>query len=197
MSTGQPNPRVDWFFAKATPWQAEYAALRSILLGCELSEDLKWGCPCYTLDGRNIVLIHGFKEYCAVLFFKGALLKDPRGILITQTENTQSSRQIRYSSLKAVTSGKAALKAYVKEAIAVEQAGLKVPMKKTAEFAVPEEFQRRLDEDPALEEAFHALTPGRQRAYLLFFGGAKQSTTRTARVEKCAPRILQGKGLDD
>ena len=191
------NPKVDWFFEHETPWQDAYAQLRAIVLACGLTEELKWGCPCYTVDGRNVVLIHGFKEYCAVLFFKGALLKDPKGILISQTENTQSTRQVRFTGVEEIAGLASALKAYVKEAVEVEKAGLKVPMKKTAEFAMPEEFQSKLDENPELETAFYALTPGRQRGYLLYFAAAKQSKTRAARVDKCAPQILEGKGLDD
>ena len=197
MTSSKTNPKVDWFFTKAKQWRQEYETLRTILLGCGLTEELKWGCPCYQSEGSNIVLIHGFKEYCAVLFFKGALLKDPKGILISQTENTQSTRQIRFTSVQEVTRLESGLKAYVKEAIAVEKAGLKVPMKKTAEFAMPEEFQSKLDENPDLEAAFYALTPGRQRGYLLYFAAAKQSKTRAARVDKCAPQILRGKNLDD
>ena len=197
MTTGKQNPKVDWFFTKAKQWQEEYKKLRAILLGCGLTEELKWGCPCYQSEGSNIILIHGFKEYCAVLFFKGALLKDPKGILISQTENTQSTRQIRFTSAAEVAKLEPVLKAYVKDAIAVEKAGLKVPMKKTAEFALPEEFQSKLDENPDLETAFYALTAGRQRGYLLYFSAAKQSKTRAARVNKCAPQIMQGKGLDD
>lgn len=197
MTTSKPNPKVDWFFTKAKQWQEEYKTLRTILLGCGLTEELKWGCPCYQSEGSNIILIHGFKEYCAVLFFKGALLKDPKGILISQTENTQSTRQVRFTGVEEIAGLASALKAYVKEAVEVEKAGLKVPMKKTAEFAMPEEFQSKLDENPDLETAFYALTPGRQRGYLLYFAAAKQSKTRAARVDKCAPQILKGKGLDD
>jgi uncharacterized protein YdeI (YjbR/CyaY-like superfamily) len=191
------NPKVDFFFDKAKQWQAEYEKLRAILLDSGLTEDLKWGCPCYTLEGKNIVLIHGFKEYCALLFFKGALMKDPDGILIQQTENVQSARQIRFTSAKEIIKLKTVLKAYVKEAVAVEKSGEKVPMKKTKEFPVPEEFQSRLDEMPELEKAFKTLTPGRQRAYLLHFSSPKQSKTREARIEKSIPQILDGKGLDD
>ncbi|MEO6062545.1 MAG: DUF1801 domain-containing protein [Thermoflexales bacterium] len=197
MTMSKPNPKVDWFFTKAKQWRTEYETLRTILLGCALTEELKWGCPCYQSEGSNIILIHGFKEYCAVLFFKGALLKDPRGILISQTENTQSTRQIRFTSIAEIGGMESVLKSYVKQAIEVEKAGLKVPMKKTAEFAMPEEFQSKLDENPELETAFYALTPGRQRGYLLHFAAAKQSKTRAERVDKCTRQILAGKGLDD
>ena len=178
-------------------WQKEFNTLRAIALDCELTEELKWGQPCYALQEKNIVLIHGFKEYCALLFFKGALLKDPKGILIQQTENVQASRQMRFTKLQEIVSMKATLKAYIHEAVEVEKAGLKVPLKKTSEFAVPEEFQQRLEESPALKMAFSALTPGRQRAYLLHFSSAKQSKTRLARIDKCMPQILDGKGLND
>ncbi len=191
------NPKVDWFFTKAKQWQAEYVKLRKILLDCQLTEELKWGVPSYTFQNSNIILIHGFKEYCAVLFFKGALLKDPKGILISQTENTQSTRQIRFTSVREIGAMESVLKSYVKQAMEVEKAGLKVPMKKTAEFAMPEELQSKLDENPNLETAFQALTPGRQRGYLLYFAAAKQSKTRAARVDKCTRQILAGKGLDD
>jgi uncharacterized protein YdeI (YjbR/CyaY-like superfamily) len=197
MTTSGTNPKVDWYFAKAENWKRESEKLRSIILGCELTEELRWGKPCYTLEGSNIVLIHGFKEYCAVLFFKGALLKDPKGILVQQTENVQAARQVRFTSLQEIEKLKPALKAYIKEAIAAEKAGLKVALKKTSEFKVAEEFQNELDKNAALKKAFTALTPGRQRGYLLFFSSAKQSKTREERVEKCMPRILKGKGLDD
>lgn len=191
------NPKVDAMLQKATRWRDEFALLRTIALSCGLTEDLKWGQPCYAHDGKNIVLIHGFKEYCALLFFKGALLTDPKGILVTQTENVQSARQVRFTSLAQITRLRAVLRAYLLEAIKVEQAGLKVVRKATADFAVPEEFQARLDQLPALRTAFDALTPGRQRAYLLHFAGAKQAKTRTARVEHCIPMILEGIGLND
>ena len=171
--------------------------MRAIALACPLTEELKWGWPCYTLGKSNVVLIHGFKEYCALLFFKGALLKDPNGILIRQTENVQSSRQVRFTSASEIADMEAVLKAYILEAIEVEKAGLRVDFKKTKEFATPEEFQNKLDESPALKLAFEALTPGRQRAYLLHFSAPKQSKTRVSRIEKCAPQILDGKGLDD
>ena len=191
------NPKVDWFFAKDTKWQKEYEKLRTIILDCGLIEELKWGCPCYTLQNTNIVLIHGFKEYCALLFFKGALLNDPNGILIQQTKNVQSARQIRFTNVKEIVKMEKILKAYVYEAIEVERAGLKVKLKKTSEFKIPEEFQKKLDKTAALKKAFDALTPGRQRAYIFYFSQAKQSKTREARVEKYIKQILSGKGLDD
>ena len=191
------NPKVDWFFAKDTQWQKEYEKLRTIILDCGLTEELKWGCPCYTFQNTNIVLIHGFKEYCALLFFKGALLNDPNGILIQQTKNVQSARQIRFTNAKEIVKMEKILKAYVYEAIEVERAGLKVKLKKTSEFKTPEEFQKRLDKSTALKKAFDALTPGRQRAYIFYFSQAKQSKTREARVEKYIKQILSGKGLDD
>jgi uncharacterized protein YdeI (YjbR/CyaY-like superfamily) len=197
MSKSQPNPKVDAHVSKLKKWQAETQKLRTIVLECGLTEELKWGQPCYVLEGSNIVLIHGFKEYCALLFFKGALLKDPKGVLIQQTAHVQAARQIRFTTLQEITRMAATLKTYINQAIAVEKAGLKVEMKKTSEFAVPEEFQSRLDKNPALDEAFRALTPGRQRAYLLHFASAKQSKTRESRIEKCTPHILKGKGLDD
>ncbi|GGC67757.1 YdeI/OmpD-associated family protein [Undibacterium terreum] len=191
------NPKVDAFLSKSKKWKEEFEALREIILGCQLTEELKWGVPCYTFQDKNVVLIHGFKEYCAILFFKGALLKDAKNVLITQTENTQASRQIRFTSVQEVSKLQAVLKSYIKEAIKVEKDGLQVPFKKTEEFNMPEEFQRKLKEFPKLKTAFEALTPGRQRAYLLHFSGAKQSKTRESRVEKCMPQILEGKGLDD
>ncbi len=191
------NPKVDFFFSKAKSWQKEYLKMREIALGCGLTEELKWGCPCYTFNGNNVVLIHGFKEYCAFLFFKGALLHDAEGMLIQQTENVQSSRQIRFSDLSEINKSAKVLKAYIYEAIEVEKAGLKVALKKTKEYAVPEEFQKQLDKKASLKKAFEALTPGRQRAYLLHFSAPKQSKTREARVEKCIPQILAGKGLND
>lgn len=191
------NPKVDAFIERSEQWQAEYEQLRAIVLETKLTEELKWGVPCYTLDGKNVVLMHGFKEYCALLFVKGALLKDPKGILITQTANVQSARQVRFKNVKEITKLRAALKAYIREAIEVEKAGLKVAMKPTADFDVPEEFQLALDDNPALKEAFDSLTPGRQRAYLLYFAAPKQAKTRTARIEKCTQPILRGKGLND
>ena len=193
----QPNPKVDEFIRRASHWQAEFEKLRAIALDSGLAEALKWGQPCYTLDNRNVVLFHGFKEYCAYLFFKGALLKDPEGILIIQTENVQSSRQVRFTSLQEIVALEPVLIAYIHEAIEAEKAGLKVDLKPTAEFPMPEEFQKKLDENPALKTAFEALTPGRQRAYLLYFAAPKQSTTRQARIEKVVQSILAGKGLND
>jgi uncharacterized protein YdeI (YjbR/CyaY-like superfamily) len=191
------NPKVDWFFAKDTHWQKEYEKLRKIILDCGLIEELKWGCPCYTFENTNIVLIHGFKEYCALLFFKGAFLNDPNDLLIQQTKNVQSARQIRFTNAREIVKMEKILKAYVYEAIEVERAGLKVKLKKTSEFKIPEEFQKRLDKSTALKKAFDALTPGRQRAYIFYFSQAKQSKTREARVEKYIKQILNGKGLDD
>src|SRR5258706_14165500 len=191
------NPKVDWFFSKAGKWQKEFEQLRTIVLGCDLIEELKWGQPCYTFEKSNIVLIHGFKEYCALLFFKGALLKDAKGILVEQTENVQAAGQIRFSNVREIVKLKAVLKAYIHEAIEVEKAGLKVDLKKTTEFKIPEEFQNRLDEIPALKTAFYALTPGRQRAYILYFSQPKLSQTRESRVEKSIRQSLKGKGLND
>ena len=195
------NPAVDFYFTKAKKWQEELMALRPLILGCGLTEALKWGVPCYTFDHDNnhgkIVLLHVFKDYCAVLFFKGALLKDAKGILVQQTKNVQSARQIRFTSVQQISELTATLKTYIAEAIDVEKAGLKMPKKETTEFATPEEFQAKLDASPALKAAFEALTPGRQRGYLLHFAAAKQAKTRTARVEKYMPQILNGKGLDD
>jgi uncharacterized protein YdeI (YjbR/CyaY-like superfamily) len=191
------NPKVDFYFDKAGKWQEEFEKLRMIILDCGLTEELKWGCPCYTFEKRNIVLIHGFKEYCALLFFKGALLNDPRGILIQQTKNVQSARQIRFTNVREIVKMKPVLKAYIREAIETEKAGAKVEFKKTTEFNVPEEFQNKLAELPALKAAFEALTPGRQRAYILYFSAPKQSKTRESRVEKCMHQILNGEGLND
>ena len=191
------NPKVEWFFSKTGKWQKEFEQLRTIILDCNLIEELKWGQPCYTFEKSNIVLMHGFKEYCAVLFFKGALLKDTKGILIQQTENVQAARQIRFTNVREIVKMKATLKKYIYEAIEVEEAGLKVPLKKTSEFRIPEEFQTKLDKIPAVKKAFNALTPGRQRAYIFYFSSAKQSKTRESRVEKCIKQILKGKGLED
>jgi uncharacterized protein YdeI (YjbR/CyaY-like superfamily) len=197
MTKSGMNPKVDEFLSKAKKWQQEFEKLRMIILDCQLTEELKWGKPCYTLQGSNIVLIHGFKEYCALLFFKGALLKDAKGILIQQTENVQAARQIRFTNVREIVDMGTILKAYIKEAIEVERAGLKVNLKKTSEFKIPEEFQNKLDKTPALKTAFDALSPGRQRGYILYFSAAKQSKTRESRVEKCVQQILNGKGLDD
>jgi uncharacterized protein YdeI (YjbR/CyaY-like superfamily) len=191
------NPKVDFYFKKPGRWQQEIAVLRQIVLDCHLAEELKWGCPCYVFEGSNIVLIHVFKEYCAVLFFKGALLKDPHHVLVQQTENVQSARQMRFTGIEEIRKREAVLKAYVYEAVEIDEAGLKVALKQTKDFSVPEEFQQQLDETPGLKAAFEALTPGRQRAYLFHFGQAKQSKTRASRVEKYIPQILAGKGLDD
>lgn len=190
------NPKVDFYFSKGK-WQEELGQLRMIVLDCGLTEELKWGVPCYRFQKSNIVLIHEFKEYCALLFFKGALLNDTNGILIQQTENVQAARQIRFSNVIEILEMKSILKNYIHEAIEVEKAGLKVPFKKATEFIVPEEFQHKLNAIPALKSAFYALTPGRQRGYLLYFSAAKQSKTRESRVEKYMPQILNGKGLDD
>ena len=190
------NPKVDWFFKKGQ-WQEEFEKLRTIVLDCGLTEELKWGCPCYTFQKRNIVLMHGFKDYCALLFFKGALLQDAKGILIQQTENVQAARQIRFTNVREIIKLKTVLQAYIKEAIEVERAGVKVNLKKTAEFKMPDEFKKKLAESPGLKRAFNALTPGRQRGYLLYFSSARQSKTREARIEKSVPQILEGKGLND
>lgn len=197
MSSSEMNPKTDFFFNKDSQWQKEYALLRKIALSTGLTEELKWGCPCYTLQGKNIVLIHGFKEYCALLFMKGALLQDPDNILIQQTENVQAARQMRFTSAKQITGLSNSIKTYIYEAISVEEAGVKVTLKKSEEFSVPEEFQEKLNKLPKLKAAFDALTPGRQRAYLLHFSAAKQSTTRIARIEKYIPFIMEGKGLKD
>lgn len=189
------NPKVDFYFKKAEQWQKELEKLRAIVLDCQLAEELKWGVPCYTFQGSNIVLIHAFKDYCALLFHKGALLKDPAGILIQQTENVQSARQVRFTSLAEIKKLETTLKAYIFAAVEVEESGQKVEFKK--EFAIPEEFQAKLDENPALRAAFYALTPGRQRGYNLYFASAKQSKTRESRIEKYLQQILDGKGLDD
>jgi uncharacterized protein YdeI (YjbR/CyaY-like superfamily) len=191
------NPKVDFFFNKAKKWQEEYMKLRTIVLDCQLTEELKWGVPCYTFQKSNIVLIHGFKEYCAILFVKGALLKDTKGILIQQTENVQSARQIRFTNVGEIAKMAPVLKAYIHEAIEVEKAGLKVNYKKTSELKIPKEFQDKLDRNPALKEAFYALTPGRQRAYIFYFSQPKLSKTRESRVEKYIDPILEGLGLND
>lgn len=191
------NPKVDFYFEENGQWQKEIRKLRSIILDCGLIETLKWGSPCYTYQNKNVVLIHVFKEYCAILFFKGALLSDTHGLLIQQSGNVQAARQLRFTNLKQVNSQEAIIKAYVYEAIEVEKAGLQVKMKTTSDFKVPEEFRQKLDKMPALKKAFEALTPGRQRGYLFYFSQAKQSKTREARVEKYIKQILAGKGLDD
>ncbi|PTS92234.1 hypothetical protein DBR11_27335 [Pedobacter sp. HMWF019] len=191
------NPKVDFYFSKTKAWQEELEQLRIIALDCGLTEELKWGCPCYTFQNDNISLIHVFKDYCALLFFKGVLLKDPDGILIQQTKNVQAARQVRFTNVLEILEMKSTLMAYIYEAIEVEKAGLKVELKKTEEFVVSKEFQFKLDQIPALKTAFYGLTPGRQRAYLLHFSSPKQSKTREARVEKYMPQILNGKGLND
>ena len=191
------NPKVDWYFEKNEKWEKEIKKLRTIILDCGLNEELKWGCPCYTYNNSNVVLIHVFKEYCAVLFFKGALLNDANGILIQQTENVQSARQVRFTNVQEIIKQEKILKTYIYEAIEVEKAGLKVKLKKTSEYKIPEEFQKRLDKNKALKAAFEKLTPGRQRAYIFYFSQAKQSKTREERVEKYLKQILAGKGLDD
>lgn len=191
------NPKVNWFFEQESAWKEEYNLLRTIVLECGLTEELKWGVPCYTVNGKNVVLIHGFKEYCALLFHKGVLLSDEAHILIRQTENVQGPRQIRFKSKFEISELKAVLKSYIFEAIKIEKSGAKVPVKQTVEFEVPEEFEKRLNDLPELKKAFEKLTPGRQRAYLLFFSSGKQSKTRLARIEKYEDAILQGKGLDD
>ena len=191
------NPKVDWFFGEGKDWREEFMKLRTIILECGLTEELKWGVPTYTFEGSNIVLIHGFKEYCAILFVKGVLLKDNEGVLIQQTENVQSARQIRFTNVGEVAALEATLKAYINEAIEVEKAGLKVKYKTAAEYAMPEEFINKLEEVPGLQDAFEALTPGRQKGYLYYFSGAKQSKTREARIEKYVAQILDGKGIND
>lgn len=197
MIGGAKNPKVDGFMRKAKQWREEFEELRMIALGCDLTEDIKWMHPCYTLDNKNIVLIHGFKAYCALLFHKGALLKDPHGILIQQTDNVQAARQLRFTNVQEIIEKEAIIKAYIEEAIEIEKSGLTVDLKKHEEYVIPEEFQTKLDENPALQSAFEALTPGRQRAYILHFSTPKQSKTRAARVEKWMPQILDGKGLND
>lgn len=189
--------KVDAFMERSDKWREEFEKLREILLDCQLTEELKWGVPCYTYNGNNIVLMHGFKEYCAILFFKGALMADPEGILVIQTENVQATRQVRFTNVREIVKLTRALKAYVYEAIEIEKAGYRVEYKKTEEFNIPEEFQQLLDKKPALKKAFVALTPGRQRGYLLYFSAAKQSKTRISRIEKYIDHILAGKGLND
>jgi len=191
------NPKVDFFFIKAEKWQEEYEKLRSIALDCMLTEELKWGCPCYTYQNGNIILIHGFKEYCALLFIKGALLHDTHGILIQQTENVQAGRQIRFTNVREIVEMELILKAYIYEAIEVEKAGLEVSFKKQAEYTIPDELQHKFEEIPALKVNFEALTPGRQRGYMLYFSAPKQAKTRELRVDKYIEKILLGKGLND
>jgi uncharacterized protein YdeI (YjbR/CyaY-like superfamily) len=191
------NPKVDFFFEKDTPWQSAYKQLRKIILDCGLIEELKWGVPCYTHNGKNVVLIHGFKDYCALLFHKGALLKDTEGILVQQTENVQSARQIRFTGEAQIQEMEPILKTYLYEAIEVEKAGLQVKLKKTSEFDMPEELQTKLDTDTEFKTAFEALTPGRQRGYMLYFSQPKQSKTRISRIEKSFPKILDGKGYNE
>lgn len=191
------NPTVDWYFEKPQKWQPELERLRLIVLDCLLTEELKWGVPCYTYQKRNVVLLHTFKEYCAVLFVKGALLADPDKLLTRQTQNVQAARQIRFSSLEAILAHEASIKAYIYEALAVEKAGLSVPLKQTAAYSVPDELNEKLTELPGLRTAFEALSPGRQRAYLLHFSAPKQAKTRRARVEKAIQPIMDGKGLTD
>lgn len=193
----ETNPKVDAFLSKAKKWQTEFEKLRTIALDSNLTEEFKWGNPCYTFEGKNVVLIHGFKDYCAFLFFKGALMKDAKRILVAQTENTQATRQVRFTNIQKISTLAPTLKAYIQEAIKIEKSGLEVKFKDTSEFAMPDEFQSKLDELPALKKAFGALTPGRQRAYLLYFSSPKQSKTRVSRVEKYMPQILNGKGLND
>ena len=197
MTTENRNPKVDFFFTKAKKWQEEFGQLRMIILACGLMEELKWGVPCYTFEKKNILLMHGFKEYCAVLFFKGALLKDAKKILVQQTENVQAARQVRFTAAKEIIKMEPILKAYIYEAIEVERAGLKVEFKKAGELILPEELENSFAKNKDLKKAFEALTPGRQRAYNLYFAAPKQSKTREARVEKCMSQILAGKGLND
>ncbi|MGE8018925.1 YdeI/OmpD-associated family protein [Peribacillus frigoritolerans] len=197
MTRSRTNPKVDEFLGKANKWKEEYETLRNIVLDCELTEEFKWMHPCYTFENKNIVLIHGFKEYCALLFHKGALLQDTHGLLIQQTENVQGARQIRFTNVQEIVATESILKAYIHEAIEVEKAGLEVEYKKNEEFIIPEELHNKFDDIPALKTAFEALTPGRQRAYILYFSQAKQSKTRESRIEKCMQKILDGKGLKD
>lgn len=197
MTNNNMNPKVDDFLRMTDKWRTEFEQLRRIILDRRLTEDLKWGVPCYTLDDKNIVLIHGFKEYCAILFIKGSLMKDPHGLLIQQTENVQAGRQIRFTSVQQIAAQETIIKDYLDEAIAIEKSGLEVEFKKTAEYTAPEELTSKFAEMPALKTAFEALTPGRQRGYIYFFSGAKQVKTRVVRIEKYVPKILEGKGIDD
>jgi len=191
------NQKADKFFSKARKWGKELETLRTIILDCGITEEFKWMHPCYTFRRNNIVLIHGFKQYCAILFFKGALLKDTEGILVRQTKNVQAARQVRFTSVREIVRMESILKAYIYEAVEVEKAGLTVKLKKTSEFKMTEEFKNKLDENPSLQKAFKALTPGRQRGYLLYFSAPKQSKTRISRIEKCMGQIMDGKGLND
>jgi len=191
------NSKVDWFFNKESKWREAYAELRMIALDCKLTEELKWGCPCYKNEKSNIVLIHGFKDYCALLFMQGALLKDPKMILVQQTENVQSARQIRFKHIEEIVNNQSSIKSYIKEAIKLDKAGIKVELKKNIEYKIPEEFQSVLDDMPELKTAFYSLTPGRQRGYLLYFSAPKQSKTRASRIEKYLQHMLDGKGLVD
>lgn len=197
MSSSKTNPKVNGYFSRAKKWKEEMEKMREIALGCDLTEELKWGKPCYTLDGKNVVLIVGFKDYCSYILAKGALLEDPKNILVKAGENTQAARQIRFTGLQEITKLERALKGYLQNAIDVEKAGLEVIYKKITERPLPEELQAKMDEDPEFEKAFKALTPGRQRAYLMHFGDAKQSATRIARIEKCTAQIFEGKGLNE
>lgn len=197
MTKSKTNPKVDSYFTKAERWPEELKKLRSILLDCDLTEELKWGKPCYTFQDTNLVVLIGFKDYCSLLFCQGALLKDPKGLLVKAGENTQAARQMRFTESSEITAKASTVKAYIKEAIAAERAGLKVEYKEITEHKVPEELQQKLDEDPAFKTAFKALTPGRQRAYYIHFSSAKQAATRLARIEKCRPQILEGKGFNE
>ena len=191
------NPQVDWFFHKSGKWQEAFQELREIVIGCGLTEEVKWGCPCYTHQRSNIVLIHGFKEYCALLFMQGALLKDPKKMLVQQTKNVQSARQLRFFNREDILKNRSTIEAYIREAVEYSKAGRKVERKTTAEYEIPEEFQTALADMPELKSAFYQLTPGRQRAYLLYFSSAKQTKTRMERIEKYIPKIIDNKGLDD
>ncbi|MCM3767608.1 YdeI family protein [Neobacillus niacini] len=197
MKINSTNPKVDEFLSKVKKWQEEFVTLRNIALDCDLTEELKWRLPCYTSENRNIVVIQGFKEYCALMFFKGALLKDPSGILSRPGENSQAQRQVRFSSVQEIAGMERIIKDYIYEAVEVEKAGLEVPLKTTVEYNTPDELQAKFDELPALKTAFEALTPGRQRAYILYFSQPKQSKTRHSRIEKYMQQILDGKGLND
>ena len=188
---------ADWFFTKDTKWQEEYSELRLLVLDCGLIETLKWGCPCYVVEKSNVVLIHGFKNYCALLFMQGAIMKDDQGLLIQQTANVQSARQLRFKNVDEILTSKSIITSYIKEAIKIDKEGLKLELKETAEYEIPFEFKNALDNMPEVKDAFYSLTPGRQRGYLLYFSAAKQAKTREARVEKYLQNILEGKGLDD